>query len=236
MSKMIFIFSHTKTMNKSPIRTYNKPLFKDKADIISNEIRKLSIRDIKKEFKLSDKLADTVYEYYNDFNNNDNFAILSYNGLSFKNLNAISFDEDDLAFAKDHVFILSALYGLLKIDDSISLYRLDFSNTNLYKYWNDIIYNYLKDYKVINLASLEYAKLITDYNHKDFIDVIFNTYENSNYRVIPTANKIMRGKYLNYIIKNKIDNLNSIKLICIDDYKFNIELSSNNKFVFTKFL
>ena len=236
MDKIVYIFSHTKTMKESSIKGIREPVFIDKTNIIVNKIKELDINDIKKVFNLSDKLSNQVYEYYKEFNLNNNNAINSYNGLSFKYLDVDNLDDNDIKFAKEHLFILSALYGVLRIDDSISMYRLDFKDNRLYDYWLDDIYNYFKDYTVINLASNEYAKLITDYDHNNFIDIIFNTYENNKYRVIPTANKVMRGKYLNYIIKNKIESIDSIKLISIDNYVFNINESTNKSLVFTNIL
>ena len=233
MNKIVYIFSHTKTMKESSIKGISEPIFIDKTNIIVNKIKELDINDIKKVFNLSDKLSNQVYEYYRDFNLNNNNAINSYNGLSFKYLDVDNLDDNDLMFAKEHMFILSALYGVLRIDDSISLYRLDFKDNRLYDYWLDDIYNYFKDYTVINLASNEYAKLITDYNHDNFINVIFNSYINNKYIIKGTNNKIMRGKYLNYIIKNKIKDINDIKGISIDNYLYNDDMSNDKLIVFT---
>ena len=39
---------------------------------------------------------------------------------------------------------------------------------------------------------------------------------------------------VSYIIKNKIDNINDLKNFNIDGYSFNLDLSNNELFVFTR--
>ena len=81
---------------------------------------------------------------------------------------------DDLAWAQDHLCILSGLYGVLRPLDLMQPYRLEMGTalkgphgSNLYHFWGRQIADYLntrlrKDASpvVINLASNEYFKAV----------------------------------------------------------------------------
>ena len=86
----------------------------------------------------------------------------------------MEFSKLDLDFSQNHLRILSGLYGLLRPLDLIQPYRLEMGSNlkndkghNLYQYWSDIVSNNLnldleksKYNKIINLASVEYSKVI----------------------------------------------------------------------------
>ena len=44
----------------------------------------------------------------------------------------------------------------------------------------------------------------------------------------------MRGFTLNYIVKNRITNINNLKDITLNEYVFNKDMSSKKKFVYVK--
>ena len=98
--------------------------------------------------------------------------------MTESNTNAL--DREELDYLSDNLYILSALYGILRSTDLISYYRLEMNNKlyiddkNLYDYWGDEPYKVLfKDNDiVINLASVEYSKMISKHlkeGYKHFI-------------------------------------------------------------------
>ncbi len=73
-------------------------------------------------------------------------AALAFNGDTYQGLEAKTLDVDDLAWAQDHMGILSGLYGVLRPLDAIQPYRLEMGSrlktrrgTSLYDYWGDTI-------------------------------------------------------------------------------------------------
>ena len=86
-------------------------------------------------------------------------AILSYDGLAYKNLDADTLSDADLEYAQAHLRHLSALYGVLRPLDLIRPYRLEMGQRpkrcDLYTFWGSKLRDdlYGQTDLVINLAS-----------------------------------------------------------------------------------
>lgn len=168
-------------------------------------------------------------------------AFYMYDGMCYKNINREEFDNSDLEYIKEHLIIISALYGVLKPFDLINPYRLDFlmktKMGNLYKFWEDeIAKEVLKDENlIINLASDEFSKVIKKYiTDEKFLDFEFFENTDGKLKKHSTISKKARGMMLNFMTKNKIENIEEIKQFNKEGYKFSEEMSFENKFVFIK--
>ena len=115
-------------------------------------------------------------------------------------------------------------------------------STSLYSFWNRIVTDYIinllqkdSDKVLINLASGEYSKMIERKNFPyKIIDIDFKENKNGKFQSVSSFAKQGRGSMLNYLIKNKIDDAEKIKEFSELGYSLNIELSDNNKFIFTR--
>ncbi len=170
-------------------------------------------------------------EINNKFNvmikEDSNQAIFFYNGTSFKYLDPKTLSINDINFLQDNLIILSALYGALKPLDLINRYRLDFTNKELYKYWN-IDFN---DELIINLASKEYSKLVKSNN---MITIDFKQLIDNKLVTKGMYSKMLRGLFLRYITVNKITNIEDLKNFSYNGYIYDSLNSSNNYFLFVK--
>lgn len=99
-------------------------------------------------------------------------AVLAYSGQAFRSLRADTFSEADLAFAGQHLFICSFLYGLLRPTDGILPYRLEggvrpacTGHETLFAFWRSRLTDYLirtvqaDDGILVHLASKEMESL-----------------------------------------------------------------------------
>ena len=68
----------------------------------------------------------------------------------------------------------------------------------------------------------------------NLIDFEFWNDMNGKLKQISTNSKKMRGFTLNYIVKNRITNINNLKDIALNEYVFNKDMSSKKKFVYVK--
>ncbi|MCI6609457.1 MAG: YaaA family protein [Ezakiella sp.] len=195
---------------------------------ILNEIQRLSKADLQKILKVSDKIIDEVYEYYNNFDKGDSFCALDmYNGMAFKEMH---FNAEEVY----DVVILSAFYGCLKPNDIVKPYRLDFNanlkvnGISLKKLWVDYYNNYFtKGETILNLASDEFSSMINR-NDFDFIDFDFYEIKDGKEKRHSTISKKLRGKMANFIVKNKITRLDDLK--DFNDYGFVFDkVNSNDK-------
>lgn len=237
---MKIIISPAKSFKKNKNIKTEPLLFKEKTKILVDKLKTYNLNDMGNLNKTNDKLTEKAYFDYQemDLENLDNPAIFAYDGLVFKQFNKDDFD--DLAYLNDHLYIISALWGLAKPLTGISDYRLYFENPDfdLYEFWGDLLYKKLfkDDDLIINLASKEYSKTITPFlKDKDkFVSLDFKDYRNGKVKSIVAWTKQMRGKMLKEIISKKIDDIDQIKKIEIDSYKYQEDLSKANNFVFLR--
>ena len=101
-------------------------------------------------------------------------AGLAFDGDVYWGLEAKTMSDDDLAYAQEHLRILSGLYGVLRPLDAIQPYRLEMGTKlatkrgrSLYDFWGSTIGELLKadlneheDQSIVNLASNEYFKAV----------------------------------------------------------------------------
>ncbi|MEG2195719.1 MAG: YaaA family protein [Terrisporobacter sp.] len=256
---MITIISPTTTMDFlkiAKIEDSTTPIFLDDANYLMSLLKKLDIESISNLMNLSLDLSTINHNRYLKYGATNNprlQSILAFNGEVFNCIDISDFDEADISFGNKHLKILSGLYGILSPLDIIEPYRLEMKSklnnslgNDLYKFWKTkITENILENLRgennpiLINLASLEYLKAIDlkiiRKNYK-FVDIIFKDYNKNldTYKVIGLYSKKARGYMVRYIIKNKIDNLDKLKLFNYDRYVYNEKLSDKEVFVFTR--
>lgn len=216
---MKILLSPSKTKNLSlENETLKNILFPQKTNYL---IEKLGEIDLEKLYK-SSKLKDKYEKLYNNFSDLKTYkGLLSYDGLVFKNLDIKTLNKN-----LDKICILSALYGIVTKDTTITEYRLDLVDNilkdtkylNMYKFWEKEVNSYLeKEDLVINLASNEYSKLI---KHKNMYSIEF-LIETKDGKLVKrsTDSKIKRGIFARYILEKDIFNIEEIKKIQILDLK-----------------
>ena len=232
---MIIILSHTKTIKKSHYDNKQAPIFNEKAKQLINRLRTFDKESLKYIYNVNDNILEKLILDINSFGEHLQKVAYSYDGLVFKYFDVTNFNEEEYNFANNHIIILSAMYGVLKLSDSISNYRLDLNNSigiDLKKFWYDDINSQFNNEIIVNLASKEYASLI-DYKKNKVIDIKFLTKKNNEYKSISTQCKILRGVMAQYIVKNRINEISLIKEFNYNGYKYDPKLSSDEVYVFT---
>ncbi len=203
---------------------------------------------------LSPELTALNFERYHSWNlpfsqKNAKQAILAFQGDVYRKLKAQTLNEKELDFAQEHLRILSGLYGILRPLDLIQPYRLEMGtklsvsgNKNLYEFWGrKLAENLLKEMEkqntkvLINLASNEYFKAIKPKNiNIPIITPVFKDFKNGQYKVLFLYAKYARGLMTRFIIKNKIDKPEKLKLFDSEGYAFDSNLSTEKEWVFTR--
>ena len=245
---MKIIFSPSKEMREENIFEskkieFTESKFKDKTNILIGILKEKSLSEIENIMKLKGELLNKTYKDIQDYDKLKSIpAISMYYGVSFKELELEDYSEKTLKYLKNNLLILSALYGASLAFDLLKKYRLDMTmsitDKGLYNFWkkdvNDYISNILdKDEILLNLASSEFSRLI-DNKKILMINIDFKEEKDGNYKSISTYSKKARGKFLNYLVKNQIDNLEEIVKIKLDGYNFNKDLSDEKNLIFTR--
>ena len=245
---MKIIFSPSKEMREENIFEnkkieFTESKFKDKTNILIGILKEKSLSEIENIMKLKGELLNKTYKDIQDYDKLKFIpAISMYYGVSFKELNLEDYSEKSLEYLKNNLLILSALYGVSLAFDLVKKYRLDMTmsiiDKGLYNFWkkdiNDYISNILsKDEVLLNLASGEFSKMI-DSKKISIINIDFKEEKDGAYKSVSTYSKKARGQFLNYLVKNQIDNLEDIKKIKLEGYSLNNTLSDEKNFIFTR--
>jgi hypothetical protein len=232
---------------------YSQPKFLEDTVSLSKITKSLSTDDLKGLMGISDQLAELNYRRNQDFTtpfdlSNARQAVYAFKGDAYQGLDADSLSADDLAYAQDHLNILSGFYGVLRPLDLMQAYRLEMGiklknnmGKNLYEFWQQNLSKYLNnktnadDGVLINLASNEYSKAV---NLKAVEGLVitpeFKEIKEGEPKMIGIFAKKARGMMTRYIIQNRIEDVEVLKDFDLDGYGFNPTLSNGTTFVFTR--
>ena len=229
---------------------------------LANDIRQLSkvtarfkARDIKTLMGVSDALAELNAERFKAFQieppaDVTKPAALAFNGDVYQGLEAKSFTRDDMAFAQDHVRILSGLYGLLRPMDAIQPYRLEMGTrvktrrgATLYAFWGDRIskalnadFNGAAEPTLINLASTEYFSAVDKAALKAKIvtPVFKEVDEQGDSKIISFYAKKARGMMARYAVLHRITDPEALMGFDDGGYRYDHEASDEDTWVFSR--
>ncbi len=246
---MLLLLSPAKTFDldfESTIDQITKPRLVNHSTQLIQILQGYSPEKIQSLMKVSEKIADLNVGRYQNWNSKGNHhALWAFAGDVYRGLGAQDFTEEEVLFAQDHIAVLSGLYGLIRPLDQIDAYRLEMGTKlenprgkNLYEFWGrlvtDLISN-LEDQVVINLASVEYSKVV-HFDQLDIptIDIVFQEQKNGIRKIIAIHAKKARGLMTRYVVKNKITEPEDLKNFDLADYQFDTQNSTEGEFIFVR--
>lgn len=255
---MLVLISPAKIQNFNPqsvTEQYTLPEFLKQSEQLIQLIKELSTSELAKLLDINSNLTqlniDRYFNWHLPFSpQNAKQAVLTFDGEAFRGLNAKTFSSDDFDYAQSHLRILSGLYGVLRPLDFIQPYRIDVSSklrnpkgSDLYAFWKEKVSasvfkamkNGDKQEFILNLMSKEYLKTL-DLKHKKvkIIDVEFYEMKDDQYKQIVIYTKKARGLMAQYVIKNRIEDIEDLKGFSAENYWFSPQLSTDSKLVFTR--
>lgn len=254
---MILVVSPAKNLNTDstiPTNEFSQPGLLAQAEILAAQCKNLSPADLSSLMSISDKLGILNAERFNSFTtpftqDNARQAMYMFNGDVYTGLDAYSLNEQEVAFAQQHLRILSGLYGVLRPLDLMQAYRLEMGTKlandkgkNLYEFWGESIAQNLNNSLqeigsevLINLASNEYFKSVKKSALKaQVITPVFKDCKNGNYKVISFFAKKARGLMARYIIQNRITQAEQLTQFDAAGYYFDEKSSSTASPVFLR--
>jgi uncharacterized protein len=254
---MLFLLSPAKALDyDTPVGDvpHTSPLFvKHSAELI-DILREKSPQDIAELMSLSDALSGLNVARYQAWSprftaKNSKQAVLAFDGDVYGGLDAKTLQANELAWAQDHVCILSGLYGVLRPLDRMQPYRLEMGTRlanaqgkDLYHFWATPIAAYLnrrlqadKSPVVINLASQEYFKAVDRKALKGrVIDCVFEEFKNGQYKIISFMAKRARGLMARYAVQHQITTPRQLEKFNLEGYAFDAATSKPDRLVFRR--
>lgn len=176
-------------------------------------------------------------------------AILAYNGIVFKKLDAASMSVHQLQYADQHLWITSFLYGLLRPLNGIKSYRLE-GNVRLSEYDDQTMFDFWKprltdvliqsvlddDGILLNLASGEMKNLFDWKRIRKAVRIIepaFKVRKGDKLRTIVVYTKMCRGALARHVIVQQTHNPNALKAFEYDGFAYDKQESKGDHWVFT---
>ena len=176
-------------------------------------------------------------------------AIRAFAGDVYRGFDAASADPDTIAFAQDHLRILSGLYGVLRPLDAIRPYRLEMGTRwaplgdRLTEHWGDKVAKAVasdlraeRSKLIVNLASNEYFAVLKGRLPKA-VRVIAPDFR------VATANglqfqsftaKVARGAMARWLCEERVDDPASLPSFDVDGWRFDTSGSTPDKPLFTR--
>lgn len=254
---MLFLLSPAKSLDyESPLPDlpHTEPAFIAQSAELIGLLKTQSPQQIASLMDLSDALAGLNVARYQAWSKkftakNSRQALLAFNGDVYEGLGAKSLSAKDLAWAQDHVLMLSGLYGVLRPLDWMQPYRLEMGTalanaqgSNLYKFWGSRIADFLNQQQagekqpvVVNLASQEYFKSVDRKTLKArVVDCVFEDFKGGHYKVISFMAKRARGLMARYAITHRLKSPKGLEGFDLEGYAFVPAASEPDRLVFRR--
>jgi uncharacterized protein len=254
---MLFLISPAKSLDyETPAGDvpHTQPLFAAQSKPLINNLRKKSWRQVAKLMDLSQNLAELNVARYAAWRDeftpqNAKQAVLAFDGDVYDGLVAKTLSPKDLAWAQDHLCILSGLYGVLRPLDLMQPYRLEMGTTlkvgranNLYQYWGNRISEHLNERLtsdaepvVVNLASQEYFRAVNlKALNATVVECVFEDFKNGDYKVISFFAKRARGAMARFAVTQRVTTRKQLEGFATDGYAFAPKVSESNRLVFRR--
>jgi uncharacterized protein len=219
---------------------------------LAKAAKKLRAADLKRMMDLSDDLARLNRDRFQAFqpDSEDGLqAAFAFNGDVYQGLRARELDRKALAWAQEHVRILSGLYGVLRPLDAIQPYRLEMGvriktrrGASLYDFWGPRVSQALdaalaghKERAVVNCASQEYFAAVDRGALKaPVVACRFLEEKDGEARILSFFAKRARGAMARFAIDNRIERAGDLRAFDRDGYRFQPSLSTDDEFTFAR--
>ncbi len=254
---MLIVLSPAKTLDESPAATPHpptQPALLGEAEKLVRTARNLSLKKLRALMDISESLAKTNRDRFQAFETpltpeNALPAGWMFRGDVYRGLDIDTFTPDDLAFAQEHLAILSGLYGILRPLDLVKPYRLEMGSAlktrrgnNLYAFWGDRITKQIRamtaehdDPVLVNLASQEYfrAVKVPKLNQRVVTPVFRENRKGKEITVSFTA-KRSRGVMARWIVQNRFTSPERLAEFSLMGYVFQEDRSTDDTLLFVR--
>ena len=225
-------------------------------------LREKSPQQVAELMHLSDKLSALNVARYAAWTSkgtetNAKQAALAFDGDVYGGLEAKTLSKAQLAWAQEHICILSGLYGVLRPLDLLQPYRLEMGTQlanrrgkDLYAFWGPRIAEHLNERLaadhtpvVINLASQEYFKSVDQSVLKArVVECVFQEWkgatgakgDHGGYKIVSFFAKRARGLMARWAVLHKAATPKTLEKFDLEGYAFDDAASKPERLVFRR--
>lgn len=252
---MLLILSPAKRLNEdNPVKCNpeNTPVFLEEARKVNAALKKLSPKKLMDLQSVSSAIANQNWERNQSWQAKHEDAVFYpalflFNGDAYQGLQPETLSAKNIAFAQEHLRILSGLYGWLKPLDHIETYRLEMGTPlkvgrkpSLYAFWQQGVTKQLVTEfgktPIINLASNEYSQVLDFKRLKNPVYHVAFKDRNTvgQYKVMSYYAKRARGFMARYIIERELQHPEELIHFDVEGYRYAANESGPTNLVFLR--
>ena len=252
---MLIVLSPAKRLDfteADPALPASERRFLEDTASLARTARARTVSELRQLMSISDDLARLNRERFQAFDPETTDGVqaaFAFAGDVYEGLRARDLDPAGLAFAQNHLRILSGLYGLLRPLDRIQPYRLEMGTrlktrrgSSLYDFWGDRISKCLNaeaegqvDPVLVNLASQEYFGAVDARALKlKVVTPHFRESKDGESRIVSFFAKKARGGMARFAIDERIERAGDLKAFDRDGYRFDKTASSDTDWIFIR--
>ncbi|APX89945.1 hypothetical protein BV394_09630 [Brevirhabdus pacifica] len=231
-----------------------QPRFDREAARLAGHARQLNIKELRALMDISEDLARLNRDRFRDFAAEPDPratrpAVLAFAGDTYTGLDAPSLDPEGLAWAQDHLRILSGLYGALRPLDAIQPYRLEMGSAlrsrrggTLYDFWRKDLARSLKEDAralgtdtLVNCASQEYFGAVDEKSlGLRVISPVFLERKDGKEKIVSFFAKKARGAMARFIIDQRVTDAEGVLDFDYGGYRHEAAMSDSDRPVFVR--
>ena len=246
---MLAVISPAKTLDYDtalPPVSATRPRLAHEAETLAKAASHLTQKKLAELMKISPALAKLNADRFRDFADApERPALFAFAGDVYTGLDAATLDEAQVAFAQDHLRMLSGLYGLLRPLDAMRPYRLEMGTrwaprrAKLTDWWQGRIADLLAtdlaeegSGAILNLASQEYWAAV-DGRLPAGVRVVAVDFRDGD-RFVSFHAKKARGAMARWMVEHRITAIDDMRGFDADGYGFVASESEPDRWRFSR--
>lgn len=165
-----------------------------------------------------------------------------FDGLMYRNIRRTDWTKEEEAYVQEHLFITSALYGVIPALAPIAPHRLDFlmklkvQGKSLKTFWKAVYDQALQDEDlVISLLSSEFETVFSKEIQDRMVTFKFLEEKNGQLKVHSTISKKARGAFVTALLEKQITKVEEMKQLSFNGFAYQNDLSTEKQLVFVKY-
>ena len=241
---MKLLIPTAKEMNLDTLEKTGNPVSNETQEVI-DALASLSLEELASLYKISIERAieeDQRIQALKSGTAKTYVALRLFDGLMYRNIRRTDWTKEEEAYVQEHLFITSALYGVIPALAPIAPHRLDFlmklkvQRKSLKTFWKAVYDQALQDEDlVISLLSSEFETVFSKEIQDRMVTFKFLEEKNGLLKVHSTISKKARGAFVTALLEKQITKVEEMKQLTFSGFAYQSDLSTEKQLVFVKY-
>ena len=211
---------------------------------VLDELALYTASDLETFYKVSSEKAEQEYHHIQTLKNQTAQhypALKLFDGLMYRHIKRDKLTEAEQVYLENHVFITSALYGVVPVLSPMPPHRLDFlmklkvAGKTLKSHWKTAYDEAVKQEEVIfSLLSSEFETVFSKEIREKMVTFKFMEDKGGQLKIHSTISKKARGAFLTALIENQVQTVEEASRLSFAGFTYREDLSQLQELVFVK--